>query len=95
MLRRSQMHLVDLAGSERYTRSPNPNPDPNPNPNPSPEANPDPILTPPLAVPLYLPLTRYNEACSDGERRKETCNINRSLSALGNVMGALVAGSQG
>ena len=38
---------------------------------------------------------RYNDACSDGARRKEACNINRSLSALGNVMGALVAGSQG
>ena len=37
---------------------------------------------------------RYNDACSDGARRKEACNINRSLSALGNVMGALVAGSQ-
>ena len=34
---------------------------------------------------------RYNDACSrksfDGARRKEACNINRSLSALGNVMG--------
>ena len=38
---------------------------------------------------------RYTDACSSGARRKEACSINRSLSALGNVMGALVGVAQG
>lgn len=38
---------------------------------------------------------RYNDACTSSARRKEACNINKSLSALGNVMGALVSIAQG
>ena len=38
---------------------------------------------------------RFNDACTSSARRKEACNINKSLSALGNVMGALVSVTPG